>query len=118
MTRARIVQEETTSGGKTFFALHFEMGNADLLFLSEEEDQLGTLAIAVPQKLGKLGPAISSILMGERNVLLARLFAERLAEKTKKITLVSVFNKTTDETEASKIFLRLIDRIVKRRIDP
>ncbi len=113
MARARIARGETTERNIPFSALHVEMRNADLILLSEGEDQLGTLAVAVPQERGRLGPPLSSVLLGERNMLLARLLAERLAEKSRKITLVSVFVKAIGETEAGPILLKLVDKTIQ-----
>jgi len=59
-----------------------------------------------------VGPPLSSVLLGDRNVMIARILAERLSEKMKKIALVSVFAKTVDEREAGTIFLKLFEKTV------
>jgi len=110
MSRARIVQEKIVEKDTPFLALYLEMKNANLLLLSEEEDQLGTLAVSIPQAQRMVGPPISSVLLGDRNIMIARILAERLAEKMKKIALVSVFAKTVDEREAGAIFLKLVEK--------
>jgi hypothetical protein len=112
MSRAKIVQKKIVERGKPFLALYMEMKNASLLLLSEEEDQLGTLAVSIPQVQKTVGPPLSSVLLGDRNIIIARILAERLAEKVKKIVLVSVFAKTVDEREAGTIFLKLVERIM------
>jgi len=113
MSRARVVKEEVREQDKLFLALYFETKNAGLIFLSEGEDQLGTLAVAIPQTREKMiGPPVSSLLLGDRNVVLARLFAEQVAQKIKKIALVSVFTKTMGEREAGRIFMKLVEKIV------
>lgn len=107
--RAKIVQQEMKQGETTFYAIRLETRNANLLFLSEAEDQLGTLAVAMPPTEKMVGPPVSSILLGDRNAIVARLIAERLAQKTGKIGLASVFSKLND-TETGTAFLKLLDK--------
>jgi len=80
--------------------------------LSEREDKLGTLAIAVPRPKDLLGPTASSILLGDKNAISARMFAENLAERKGKIALVSVYLESVDEMQAQSILRKLIDRVV------
>ena len=112
MSRAKIVQEKIMERDMPFLALYLEMENAGLLFLSEGEDHLGTLAVSIPQARKMVGPPLSSVLLGDRNMMIARILAERLAEKMKKIALVSVFTKTVDERGAGTIFLKLFEKTV------
>ncbi|MFQ6086895.1 MAG: proteasome assembly chaperone 4 family protein [Candidatus Bathyarchaeia archaeon] len=114
MQRAKIVQEEMKENGKLFLALHMETRNANLVFLSEGEDRLGTLAVAIPQAQRMLGPPLSSILLGEKNTIIARLLAEQLARRTEKIALVSVFAKTITEKEVSSVFLKLFKKTLEK----
>jgi hypothetical protein len=114
MQRAKIVKEEIKENGKLFLALHVETRNADIVFLSEGEDRLGTLAVAMPQAQTMLGPPLSSILLGDRNTITARLLAEQLAKRTRKIALVSIFARTLTEREASAIFLKLFEKTLQK----
>jgi hypothetical protein len=97
-----------------FLALYTETKNASLILLSEGEDRLGTLAVAMPQEQGMIGPPVSSILLGDRNVTIARVLAERLARTRNKIALVSVFTKTVSEREVGPILLKLVEKVVRR----
>lgn len=106
---AKIVQEKITHNETTFYAVRLETKNANLLLLSEGEDQLGTLAVAMPPMEKMLGPPVSSILLGDRNTIIARMIAERLAKKTGKIGIASVFTKLT-EKDAGTAFLKLFDK--------
>ena len=114
MTRAKIVKEELVENGTSFFAVYIETENANQLFLSEGEDRLGTLAVALPQQQKLVGPPLSSVLLGDRNMMIARLLAELVAQKTKKIGLVSVFTKSVSEQEAVPIFKKLLDKVLKK----
>ena len=117
MSRARIVQEKIIERDTPFLALYLETKNASLVLLSEGEDQLGTLAVAIPQKREIVGPPLSSVLLGDRNVMITRILAERLAERMKKIALVSVFSKTVSEREAGSIFLKLVEKTIRTEED-
>ena len=108
MLGARVVEKEIEEEGKVFRVLGLEMNNAYLVFLSERESQLGTLAVALPQLQELVDASISSVLLGDRNTVLARVFAEQFAQKTKKIALVSVFTRTVNEREAGTIFMKLV----------
>ena len=112
MSRAKVVKEKLEEKGVLFLAVHVDTRNASLLLLSEEEDRLGTLAVAVPQEQKMVGPPLSSILLGDRNVTTARVLAERIAKTTGRIALVSVFTKTVSESEAGPIFLKLVRKII------
>lgn len=111
MSRANVVKEELEENGVLFVALYLDTRNASLMLLSEGEDQLGTLAVAIPQEEKMVGPPLSSILLGDRNVTTARILAERLAKTMNKIALVSVFTKTVSEREAGPILLKLFKKI-------
>jgi hypothetical protein len=70
------------------------------------------LAIAVPKPRDLLGPVSSSVLLGDKNAISARMFAENLASKKQKIALVSVYLETLNEVQAQSIFKRLIEKVV------
>ena len=65
MSRAKVVQEKIVENDTPFLALFLETKNASLILLSENEDQLGTLAVALPQAPKMIGLPLSSILLGE-----------------------------------------------------
>ncbi|UCC33267.1 MAG: hypothetical protein JSW53_05735 [Candidatus Bathyarchaeota archaeon] len=114
MSRARVVKEELEANGVSFLAVYLETRNADLILLSEGEDQLGTLAVAIPQEDKLVGPPLSSILLGDRNVTTARVLAERLAKTVSKMALVSVFTKTVSEADAGSILLKLLRKTIEK----
>jgi hypothetical protein len=114
MSQAKIIREETKIGDNVFSAVLIETKNGYVVLLSEGQDNIGTLAVSIPQTPGMVGPPLSSALLGDRNVMLARMLAERLANSLKKMVLVSVFVKTTKEAEAGRTFLRLLEKTLKR----
>ncbi len=112
MERATVVKDEIVEQNVHFLAVYLETKNSCFVILSENEDKFGTLAIAVPKPQGLLGPPSSSVLLGDRNIISARMFAEHLASRKKKIALVSVYLKTIDEMQGQSIFLKLLEKVV------
>jgi len=117
MERAKIVKDEIVEQNVHFLAVYLETRNACLILLSENEDKLGTLAIAVPKPRDLIGPASSSILLGDKNAISARMFAEYMASKKQKIALVSIYLETIDEMRAQSIFMRLIEKIARAELE-
>lgn len=113
MDRAAVVKDEIVEQNMHFLAVYLETKNSCLVLLSEGEDKLGTLAIGVPKPQDLLGPASSSILLGDRSSISARMFAEYLASRKKKIALVSVYLKTISEMQARSILKRLLEKVIR-----
>jgi hypothetical protein len=114
MSRATIVKEELVDQNRRFHAISLETKNAVLVLLSEGDDQLGTLAASVPPTASLLRPpSLSSVLLGDRNTIPARMLAERLVTTTGKVGLVSIHLKTLSETEATPILTKLFDKVTQ-----
>ena len=114
MSRANVLKEEIVEGHTSYLALYLETKNSSFLLMSEGEDKLGTLAVAIPQPQKLVGPPLSSILLGDRNIMVTRLLAELLAKNINKMALVSVFIKTLDEKEAGPILKKLMEKILRK----
>jgi hypothetical protein len=111
--RAKVTKEEIVERDIHFLAVYVESKNSCMIMLSEKEDKLGTLAIAVPKAKETLGPATSSILLGDKNEISARMFAEYVASKKGKIAMVSVYLEKVGEIQAQEFFMHLIDKLIK-----
>lgn len=109
--RAKVVKEEIIEEDTRFLAVYVEAKNSCLVMLSEREDKLGTLALAVPNPEGLLGPVTSQTLLGDKNSISTRMLAEYIASKKGKITMVSVYLERLNELRAQKIFLNLIEKV-------
>lgn len=109
--RARVVKEEIVEQDTRFLAVYVEAKNSCLVMLSEREDKLGTLAIAVPNPQGLVGPVTSQTLLGERSSISARMLAEYIASKKGKIAMVSVYLDKLSEIHAQKVFMNLIEKV-------
>jgi hypothetical protein len=109
--RAKVVKEEIIEEDTRFLAVYIEATNSCLVMLSEREDKLGTLALAVPNPEGLIGPVTSQTLLGDRNSISTRMLAEYIAAKKGKITMVSVYLERLNEIKAQKIFMNLIEKV-------
>ena len=112
MERANVFKEEIIEKEIRFLAVYVEAKNSCLVLLSEKEDKMGTLALAVPNTRDLLGPVSSSILIGDRNMISARHFAEYVAAKKHKIALVSVYLENATESQAQAYFMKLIEKVL------
>ncbi len=111
MERAEVIKDELVEQNIHFLAVYLETKNSCLILLSENEDRLGTLAIAIPKPPDTPGLPSSSVILGNRNIISARMFAEYLASKKGKIAIVSVYLERMDEMQAQTILKRLIERV-------
>ncbi len=114
MERANVVKDELVEKDNHFLAVYVEAKNSCLVLLSEKEDKLGTMAIAVPNPKDLLGPVSSSILVGDRNMISARLFAEHVASKKHKIAMVSVYLERLTEVQAQAYFMKLLNKVLEK----
>ncbi|MGO8806071.1 MAG: hypothetical protein ACLQO7_05645 [Candidatus Bathyarchaeia archaeon] len=113
MERANVTKEEIQQQDTRFLAVYVESKNSCMVMLSEKEDKLGTMAIAVPKPKEGVGAVTSSVLLGDKNIISARMFAEYVATKKGKIALVSVYLEKVSEIQAQGFFNKLIDKLIK-----
>ncbi len=111
--RANVIKEELTDKDTRFLAVYVEAKNSCLILLSENEDKMGTMAIAVPKADKMLGLASSSILVGDRNMISARMFAEYVASRKNKVAMVSVYLEKFDEMQAQTFFMKLLEKVMQ-----
>jgi hypothetical protein len=118
LDRANVVKEEITDKDTRFLAVYVEAENSCLILLSEKEDKLGTMAIAVPTTKDLLGLVSSSILVGDKNMISARMFAEYIAAKKGKIAVVSIYLDKMSEFEAQTFFKKLLEKVLHKGSEP
>ena len=103
------LEEITIQVNSRTFRLNFgELENATVAFFFEDRMRLGTVAIAMPGS-GEVAVGRSSVLMGGKYIMTTRALAERLAGKTGKMALVSLFTEL-DEAEALRTYAKLLDK--------
>jgi hypothetical protein len=112
--RANVIKEEIVENDNHFLAVYVEAKNSCLVLLSEREDKLGTMAIAVPKPPYLLGSVSSSLLTGDKFAITARLFAEHIAAKKGKIAVVSVYLERLTELQAQAYFMKLLDKVLQK----
>jgi len=117
MSRARIIKDEIIEENVKFLAIFIETKNSCIFMLSQNEDRLGTLVAAIPPGKGLIGPSTSSVLLGGKNATIARIIAEKMASKTSKVSLVSVYLETLDESVAGPILVRLVEKVMGKRAE-
>lgn len=113
MERAKVVKDEVYERDTRFLAVYVEAKNSCMIMLSEKEDKLGTLAVAVPKIKEPVGTVTSSVLIGDKNVISARMFAEYVASKKGKIALVSVYLDKVSEMQAQEFLMHLVEKLVQ-----
>jgi hypothetical protein len=111
--RAIVIKEELQDKDMRFLAVYVEAKNSCMIMLSEKEDKLGTLAIAVPKPKDIGGTVTSSVLLGDKNIISARMFAEYVASKKGKIAIVSVYLDRVVEMQAQAFFMHLVEKLIQ-----
>jgi len=102
--------EEKLEVNSRFFRINLlQLENAVVAFFFEERMRMGTVAIAMPGT-GEVAVGRSSVLVGGKYLMTTRALSERLAAKTGKIALVSLFTEL-DEAEALRTYAKLLDKI-------
>jgi len=96
-------------GTRTFRANFSELENAVVAFLFEDRMRLGTVAIAMPG-LREVAAGRSSVLIGGKYLMTSRALAEKLAAKSGRIALVSLFTEL-DEAEALRTYTKLLEQV-------
>jgi hypothetical protein len=94
---------------RVFRVNYAQLENAVVAFFFENRMRLGTLALAMPGT-GEIAVGRSSVLVGGKYIMTTRALAERLAGRSGKIALVSLFTEL-DETEALRTYAKVLDKI-------
>jgi hypothetical protein len=94
---------------RTFRVNYSGLENAVIAFFFEDRMRLGTLAIAMPGT-DEVAVGRSSVLVGGKYLMTSRALAERLAGKSRRIALVSLFTEL-DEAEAFRIYAKLLEKV-------
>jgi hypothetical protein len=102
--------ETTLEVGTRAFRVNFaQLENAVVAFLFEDRRRLGTVAIAMPG-LREVAAGRSSVLIGGKYLMTSRALAEKLAAKSGRIAIVSLFTEL-DEAEALRTYTKLIEKV-------
>ena len=105
----QITESTLAVGSRTFRANFMQLENAVVAFLFEDRMRLGTVAIAMPG-LREVAAGRSSVLVGAKYLMVSRALAEKLAAKSGRIAIVSLFTEL-DEAEALRTYTKLLEKI-------
>ncbi len=104
------MNEVTMEVNSRIFRVNYsQLENAVIAFFFEDRMRLGTVAIAMPGT-GEVAVGRSSVLVGGKYLMTSRALAERLAGRSGRIALVSLFSEL-DEAEAFRINAKLLDKV-------
>ncbi len=113
MSYPKIFQAEIEEDHNRFVVNIFAVENAAIVFFNEKNQMLlGTLAVAMPQLDRRR--SVSSILLGERNAIITKVLAERLAVLFDKMVLVSTHLSGDLEKEGRQVLMKLLQKTVKK----
>jgi hypothetical protein len=104
-----MVEEKLEVNSRFFRISMVRLENAVVAFFFEERMRMGTVAIAMPG-MGEVAVGRSSVLVGGKYLMTTRALSEKLAAKTGKIALVSLFTEL-DEAEALRMYAKLLDKV-------
>ncbi len=97
-----------------------ELENAIVAFFFEDRMRLGTLAIAMPGS-GEVAVGRSSVLLGGKYMMTTRALAEKVAGRSGRMALVSLFTEL-NEAEALRIYSKLLEKanlpVTENRVIP
>ncbi len=104
------MNEVTMEVNSRIFRVNYsQLENAVIAFFFEDRKRMGTVAIAMPGT-GEVAVGRSSVLVGGKYLMTSRALAERLAGRSGRIALVSLFSEL-DEAEAFRIYAKLLDKV-------
>ena len=104
-----MIEEKLEVNSRFFRISMVRLENAVVAFFFEERMRMGTVAIAIPG-MGEIAVGRSSVLVGGKYLMTTRALSEKLAAKTGKIALVSLFTEL-DEAEALRMYAKLLDKV-------
>ncbi len=101
---------------RVFRVNYLQLENAVIAFFFEDRKRMGTVAIAMPGT-GEVAVGRSSVLVGGKYLMPSRALAERLAGRSGRMALVSLFSEL-DEAEAFRIYAKLLDKVQLETTQP
>ena len=109
----KVYEESLEEEGKKLSGCLVKMENACIVLLDEMESiRLGTLAVGMPEFGGK--HCISSVLLGDRNAMEAKLLAERISATMGGIVLVSIHTEPLAGLASLAPLMKLATKLVEK----
>jgi len=108
-----IFSEEIEERGYKLTATLLRLENSVMAFFDEKGSmKLGTLAVAMPNLGGKTH--ISSVLLGDRNIVITKILAARFSKAFNCIALVSTHLADLREREVASLLLKFAQRLIDK----
>ncbi len=109
----KIFSEDAEEKGCNVTVTLLMLENSVMVFFDEQGSmKLGTLAVAMPKLDGQT--CISSILMGDRNIVITKILAERFSNAFNCISLISTHLANIRGGKAGSILLKLTQRLIDK----
>lgn len=95
-----------------------ELDNGILLVISDKGPKIGTIAIGIPDPSikGRINTSSIPIVFGFRNELFTRALAERIAHRTQKIIIASVFL-SVESMELAQRAIKFTEETIQQYLD-
>ncbi|NVM04229.1 MAG: hypothetical protein HWN67_18000 [Candidatus Helarchaeota archaeon] len=109
-------EEKFISDNTKIIAFLTEFNNGVMIFLTDKNYRIGTIAIAVPMKLDNLNQINSStipLMFGVRNELITRAIAEKIAKTTNKLS-IAITNFASDIKNHYNSLFDVINKLLNR----
>ncbi|MHA1381139.1 MAG: proteasome assembly chaperone 4 family protein [Candidatus Helarchaeota archaeon] len=110
-------REEILAPNNTKISAFFtKFKNANLIFLTDNDNKIGTIAIAVPIKLNSTSQITTSsvpLIFGVKNELITKAIAEKVANITNKLS-IAITNFVSKIEENYKSLFKIIEKILKK----
>jgi len=111
MLYPKMFKEEVIEGEHSFSAIIFQLENAYFIIFDElGQSKIGTLAVALPPKREVREPSFSSVLIGDRNIILTKLLAESAASLFRQMVFISTHFEEITDTNISRVLLKLLKK--------
>lgn len=98
----------------TLFFTKFE--NAIIVFLTDKDIKIGTIAIAVPTKINSINKINSSIIpfmFGVKNELITRAIAEKVSKQTNRLSII-ITNLVSDSKDYYSSLFGVIGKMLSK----
>ena len=90
-----------------------QLANGVLIFVSDSDYRIGTIAVGVPSPFGEVSPTATSCVVGTRFQSAARALAEIAAQKFKGIVIVNLYVSKENEALITIILAAVRDLLPK-----
>lgn len=114
LAKLKFVEEMVKVGRAEIRVAVCQIANGSLLFVSDGEHRIGTMAVGVPTPFGEISPTATSCIVGTRFQAGIRALAEIVALKLGGIVVVNLFLSRDNEALVSSVLgavRQVIDRM-------